>query len=327
MIKRILLIRPDKIGDLILTLPMATVIKAALPDAHVSFLVRDYTASLLALAADVDKTVIYDTNLSLWKTISFLRSAKPDAVFFFGSKFKLTLAAFLARIPVRVGRAYWWYSFLYNRKIREHRKNAERNEAEYNVRMFEAIGIKNIDTPLPKLDLLKLPKNLLTFSDYVVLHVTTGGSTAAWSEAHFVELAKLITCEFRHPIVLTGISADNEFLFRIASRMKHSSSDVHILAQDDLLILASALKGAKLVVASGTGPGHLAAALGTPTVGLFPAVKTLSKERWGFRGKNVRNISPTILPKPECPMCDHCICTDEITVEQVIGAINDLNIS
>ena len=327
MIKRILLIRPDKIGDLILTLPMATVIKAALPDAHVSFLVRDYTASLLALAPDVDETVIYDTDLSLGKTISFLRSAKPDAVFFFGSKFKLTVAAFLARIPFRVGRAYWWYSFLYNRKIREHRKNAEYNEAEYNVRMLEAIGIKDVETPLPKLDLLKLPKNPLALSDYFVLHVTTGGSTTAWSEDHFVLLAASLSSQFKKQIVLTGLSADNEFLFRIASRMKHSSSDVHILAQDDLLILTSVLRDAKLVVAASTGPGHLAAALGTPTVGLFPAVKTLSKERWGFRGKNVRNIEAAMLPNAECPMCDHCICTDEITVEQVIGAIIDLNIT
>src|SRR5690242_428033 len=141
MIKRILLIRPDKIGDLVLTLPMATVIKEAMPDAHVAFLVRDYTAPLLALAPDVDETVVYDTESSLTKTISILRSARPDAVFFFGSKFKLTLAAFLAGIPLRVGRAYWWYSFLYNRKIREHRKTSEFNEAEYNIRMLRAIGI------------------------------------------------------------------------------------------------------------------------------------------------------------------------------------------
>ena len=133
--------------------------------------------------------------------------------------------------------------------------------------------------------------------------------------------------KFNKSIVLSGVAADNEFLLRIAERMKLNSCNVHILAQEDLLVLASALKDAKLVVAGGTGPGHLAAALGAPTVGLFPAVKTLSKERWGFRGKNVLNITPTTLPKPECPMCDNCICTDLITVEQVIEAINDLNIS
>ena len=125
-------------------------------------------------------------------------------------------------------------------------------------------------------------------------------------------------------IVLTGIPADNEFLFRIAERMKQYSPDVHILTTDTLPELARVLTNAQLVIASGTGPGHLAAALGTPTIGLFPLVKTLSKERWGFRGKKVVNLSPIVRPKPECPMCSDCICVNEITVSQVMGGIKTL---
>ena len=97
-----------------------------MPDSQVAFLVRDYTAPLLELATDVDETIIYDRNLSLRKTISLIRAANPDAIFVFGHKLKLSLASFFAGVPVRVGRAYFWFSFLYNKKIREHRKNAER---------------------------------------------------------------------------------------------------------------------------------------------------------------------------------------------------------
>lgn len=326
MIKRILIVRPDKIGDLILTLPMASVIKRYMPDTHVSFLVREYTASLVLISPDVDKTVIYDTDSSLWQTILFLRSQKADAIFFFGSKFKLTVAAFLARIPVRVGRAYWWYSFLYNRKIYEHRKTAEHNEADYNVRMLRAIGIEAKETPFPNLDHSPLRHSPVTESPYIAFHITTGGSTQPWNEEHFIELAKMVKQTFNCPLILTGTARDYEFLFRIAGRMKLSSSDVHIHTTETLPELASILEGARLCVSCGTGPGHLAAALGTPTIGLFPAVKTLSKERWGFRGKQVINIAPEVRPKPECPMCADCICINEITPDQVMGGIKQLNI-
>jgi heptosyltransferase-3 len=324
MIKRILIIRPDKIGDLILTLPMATVIKRYLPEANVAFLVREYTASLLGLAPDVDKTVIYDTNWSLSKTISVLRSAKPDAIFFFGSKFKLTLAAFFARIPIRVGRAYWWYSFLYNKKIYEHRKTAGHNEAEYNVRMLAAIDMPTDRTPFPHFDHTLLPKLSFPRSNYFVLHITTGGSTQAWNEESFISLAANLKQKLDHPIILTGIPAEYEYLLRIGERMKQSSCDVHIMTENTLPELASILTNARLVVACGTGPGHLAASLGTPTIGLFPNVLTLSKERWGFRGEHVVNISPTTMPRAECPYCKDCICINEITVPQVIEAVNDL---
>ncbi len=326
MIKRILLIRPDKIGDLVLTLPVATVIKESLPDSHVSFLVRQYTASLLTLAPDVDETVIFDTEQPFFKTVAFLRNTKSDIIIFFGAKFKLTLTAFFARIPIRVGRAAWWYSFLFNKRIYEHRKTAERNEAEYNVRMLKAIGIETNQTPLPQLDHSVLPSISLPSSKFIAFHITTGGSTRPWNEEHFIELASLLKQISDFSIVLTGTSEDYEFLLRIAERMKHSSDNVHIITSRTLPELASILDNAQLVVACGTGPGHLAAALGTPTIGLFPAVKTLSKERWGFRGKRAINLSPVAEPKTECPYCKDCICINEITAAQVIEGIKDLNI-
>jgi len=325
LIKRILIIRPDKIGDLILTLPMATVIKDTMPDAHVSFLVREYTAPLASLCTDIDQVVLYDRNWSLRKTISLIRSVKPDAIFVFGHKLKLTVASFIARVPIRVGRAYFWFSFLYNKKIYEHRKNPERNEAEYNVRMLKAIGINAEITPFPKLDKNKLPKNLLPFSDYIVFHVPTGGSAPQWSEDHFVELAKMIATKYNSSIVLTGLPSENTNLLQVAERMKHNAIDVHINTESNLLGLASILASAKFVISGSTGPGHIAAALGVPVIGLFPGVISLSKERWGFRGSQAINLSPLFLPKQECPQCNDCICINEITDEQVGDAMKNLN--
>jgi heptosyltransferase-3 len=326
MIKRILIIRPDKIGDLILTLPMARVIKESLPDAHVSFLVGEYTAPLARLCPDIDEVILYDRNWSLGKTVSVLRYAKPDALFVFGHKLKLTIASFIAGIPIRVGRAYFWFSFLYNKKIFEHRKTAERNEAEFNTRMLAAIGINAEKTPLPQLDKNKLPKNPITINDYMVFHIPTGGSAPHWDEDHFVELGQKLTQKYSYPIILTGLPSDTEYLLRVSERMKHTGADVHIHTESKLLELASVLASARIVISGSTGPGHIAAALGVPVIGLFPGVTALSKERWGFRGKRAVNLSPLHLPKKECPECKDCICINKITATQVEEAIAGLTI-
>src|SRR5581483_2968476 len=83
--------------------------------------------------------------------------------------------------------------------------------------------------------------------------------------------------------------------------------------------LAALLKQASLVVSSSTGPGHLAAALGTPSIGLFPLRRVLSKERWGFRGPRATNLSPE--PLRSCPNCEHCTCMERLTVETVVRHI------
>jgi heptosyltransferase-3 len=326
-IERILIIRPDKIGDLILTLPMATVIKESMPNAHVSFLVQDYTISLAALCPDIDNIVLYDRSWTLKQTIALIQAAKPDAIFVFGHKLKLTFASFLSRVPIRVGRAYFWFSFLYNHKVYEHRKKAERNEADYNTQMLSEIGIKADTTPFPNLDTSKLSFQNVPQMDYAVFHVTTGGSTLPWKEKNFVRLAAAVKDIYHYPIVLTGTIADNEFLLRISERMKLHGVLVHIHITNTLPELAALLVQAKFVISCGTGPGHLAAALGTATIGLFPNVVPLSKARWGFRGKKVINLSPLIMPKKECPQCKDCICINEVTVEQVTDAIETLGIS
>ncbi len=308
---------------MILTLPMATAIKQARPTDHVVMLAREYTKPLVSLCPDVDEIFLYDEQDSVPTLVKQLRSIKADAVLIPSPKFILVLAAYLANIPIRIGTAYRWYSFLFNRKIREHRKTAERNEAEYNLRMLSEIAITADSEILPTLDKSILP-NITIATDYIVLHCGTGGSTDAWSPDHWVELAKKIYEQFHYTIVLTGTASEGEFLFILAERMKHYGIDVHIHSQGDLLQLAAVLSQAKLVVSAGTGPGHLASALGAPTVGIFPLRTPISKERWGFRGSKAVSLSPLLPPRPTCPNCEQCDCTQAISAEQVLEAANNL---
>ncbi|HYM19470.1 MAG TPA: glycosyltransferase family 9 protein [Candidatus Kapabacteria bacterium] len=317
--KKILIVRTDKIGDMVLTLPLARAIKQVMPDANVSIMARTYTAPLVKLCPDIDKVVEYDGS-SFVHLIGQLRRVRADVVILLSPKARFAIASFLAGIPIRIGKGYRWYSVFTNKKIFEHRKNAERNEAAYNLRMLKPLGIDAEEQLLPILDKNKLPKNPINATKYIVLHTQTGGSAPIWDADKWCKLGSVLNQKFHLPVILTGIRSEGEFLFILSERMKQDGMDVHILPESDLLSLARVLSEASLVISGSTGPGHIAAALGAPTIGLFPLARALSKERWGFRGANVENLSPLDPVKAECPMCKNCECIAAITVDQVMNA-------
>lgn len=322
-VKKILIVRTDKIGDMVLTLPMARAIKLADPGCRVVFMARAYTAPLVRLSPFVDEIVEYHGSYFLGLVRTF-RKIKPDAVVLLSPKARFAISSFFAGIPVRVGKGYRWYSFFTNRNVFEHRKTAERNEAAYNLRMLAQLGISADEGLLPDLDPSRLPPNPVDFVSYVVLHTQTGGSAPGWNTDRWVELSVKLNQMNGLPVILTGTAAESEFLFTIAERMKHSGVNVHIQPESDLATLAVLLLHAALVIAGSTGPGHLAAALGTPTVGLFPLATALSKERWGFRGSKVVNLAPLKAPRPACPACGNCDCVLAIGTDEVIAAAQTL---
>lgn len=322
---RFLIVRSDRLGDMILTLPMARVLGEKRPDNTIIVLASDYNATLAELCPDVDEAIIVRRDATAADLARAMRKAKADIAFFPAPSLPLAFAGWLARIPARVGTGYRWYSFLFNKKVYEHRKTAGHNEAEYNVRMLKAIGIEASETPLPHLNLPDATIPGFPHS-YCVLHIPTGGSAPAWDTSNFIRLAEELADRTDWHILLTGTPSEREFLFTIAGELKHLAPKVHIRTSDSLIELAHALGGAKLVVSGSTGPGHIAAALGTPAVGLFPMKLQLSRERWGFRGRHVRNLAPLLPPKSECPRCKECSCITTISVGQVLDGIKSLGI-
>lgn len=334
---RILIVRPDKLGDLVATLPMATAIKHQMPDAHVMFMVREYTADLLKIAPDVDEVILFDPKAHYRDKIKLFKSIRTDVVFFPVPKLDLAFYAKLAFMPRRVGSVgsgYRFYSMLYNKRIFEHRKHGRRHESEYNVRMLDAIGLRTDEVPLPRLRLSDEQRSaanehLLTLfgkqiPEYAVVHPGTGGSSWEWPTERFELLGKWVAQRLGLPIILTGLYSERELLFSLAGVMKDLGCDVRVFVDRPLLELAGVLSQASLVVANSTGPGHLAAALGAPTIGLFPKARALSKVRWGFRGPLVANIEPEIVPRSTCPDCKDCVCMRYIGIDEVTQAAERL---
>ena len=111
-VKNILLVRTDRIGDVILSLPMLPLIKRHFPHARISVLVRNYTRELVEQHSCVDEVLVYEHEDSvrvLWQTLKRIRGRKFDLAILPYPRFRSTLVVYFSGIRTRVATGYRWY--------------------------------------------------------------------------------------------------------------------------------------------------------------------------------------------------------------------------
>ena len=142
--EKILIVRTDRIGDVVLSLPMAELVKKKYPDCKVAYFIRDYTSPLIDGNPFIDEVVVAEESngeILFKKNLEKIKSKNFDTCVVVNPTLKISLTLFFAGIKNRIGTGYRWYSFLFNKKVFEHRKYAEKHELEYNVNLLNKIGI------------------------------------------------------------------------------------------------------------------------------------------------------------------------------------------
>jgi heptosyltransferase-3 len=134
-LSRILVVRTDRLGDMVLTLPLIQEIARQLPEASIDVMCRAYTAPLLERHKAVSGVISADDTGPGGRraAVRKIRAGRYDAAVIVHPTAKDTLLVRAAGVPIRVGNAYRWYSFLYNRPVFFHRSDAKRHELEYNL--------------------------------------------------------------------------------------------------------------------------------------------------------------------------------------------------
>ncbi len=281
--RRIIVARTDRIGDVVLSLPVFASLKKCFPKSEVIALVREDTADVAASFHAVDRSIIYDPEESLGSTAKKLREADADAILTLFPRFPIAASAVAAGIPVRVGTAYRWYSFLFNRRVHEHRKDSVKSEAEYNLSLAEAIGChkKIMDITLEPdagaAERVKLFLKENVQDRYIVVHPGSGGSARAWPETRFRILLETISRDLDIIVLVTGSQAERGLCERVSTGIR---GVVNVAGQFYLKEFMALLKDAEVFVSNSTGPIHLSAAVGTPVVGIYPNNKPMTPKRW-----------------------------------------------
>jgi heptosyltransferase-2 len=322
----VLVVRPDGIGDVILSIPVATQLRRLVPGVRIGFLTSSLVAPILDRHPDVD----YTRTIRLTDPLGQLQAAFSDGVnaaIFLKPFRRLMWAAFLARVPIRVATGFRWYSLLANRRIYDHRSEFVKHESEYNVRMLKGLGLTPSAVSGPTLNLSDVERTVGEGrwqdlpSPRVVIH-PGGISARRWRPEHYRDLAVELA-RMGYGVVLSGSEEERgEFERDTLSTVSLPAGVSNLMGRLSVRELMGVVATAQVVVSGATGPAHLAAALSTATVSLFDPRKNNLPVRWKPLGNG-------LLLRPDVPTCDTCIgeacpywdCLDRFTVREVADRV------
>jgi heptosyltransferase-3 len=334
--KNILIVRTDRIGDLVLTLPLAGLIKKQYPNCKVSFLVREYTKNIVSNHPFIDDVIVLKENdgkVSLFDNLNIIKSKKFDICIVVYPTFVLSLIVFLSGIKSRIGTGYRWYSFLFNQKVYEHRKNAERHELEFNVNLLEKLNIKNNideknvrydlqvnDSSLNIVDKILADEKIDLSKPIIIVHPGSGGSSVDLPVNKFAELVKKLDDD-NFQIILTG----NKNEIELCEKIKSSSKAKNFAGKFNLNELTALISKSVMFISNSTGPIHIAAALEKFTVGFYPKIVSCSKERWAPYTNKKFVYEPNIDCK-NCTreQCEKLNCMDSTDITKVYNDIKNV---
>lgn len=323
----VLIARTDNIGDIVLTLPMAARLKQLQPGVKITLLCRTYAAQAAQYCDDIDEVVqIEDVqqDLSGW-----LRSTDIDTIILAQPDRKLAIAAFKAGVRHRIGNARQkLYQLIYcNRRVRFSKGRSDNHEAQINFEFLRPYG----ETRIPEREAIDgfyrftIPHddgiaNLLRPHAFnLVLHTKSNGHGREWPVSHYVELAQILGARRDVHLWLTGTEQEGKWIAEHAPQLLAQPNVSSVLGQLNLARLMSFIRQADGLIAGGTGPLHLSAAIGQRTLGLFPPTRPMHAGRWAALGRQASNLS---LEHPQCLDCHKtpgpsCACMEAITPQQV----------
>ncbi|WP_211461898.1 glycosyltransferase family 9 protein [Collimonas silvisoli] len=322
----VLICRTDNIGDVILTLPIAAYLKQHYPALKISFLCRAYAAPVVKQCNSIDEVVELES--FLLNPAAYFAHANVDTIILAQPSKRLAVEAFKARITNRIGNArHKLYQMLYcNRRVRFKKGNSEHHEAQFNFEFLRPFGLDTILEPaaIPALYDFDVPENpeisklLQPHPFNLIIHTKSNGHGREWPIKHYIALARRLS---KYPDVqlwLTGSSAEGQWLADNAAELIGLQNVSNVCGKFTLDQLSSLIDAADGLIASGTGPLHMSAALGQRTLGLFPPTRPMHPGRWAPLGRRAEILCLPV----SCPGCKDsqaasCACMENITPESV----------
>lgn len=329
--------RPDAIGDVVLTLPVAGRLKQLYPGCRVVLLGRSYTAAVGAACPWVDEFLEFEDKLFTEATLAAkLRSYAATTIIHVFPNQLIARSAKRAGIPIRIGtRNRWWHWLTCNRLVALSRRHSPLHEAQLNLQLLAPLGptealslpaVAKLVRLQPAVPLAPQWQALLAARRpgqlNVVLHPRSRGSAREWGLEHFGQLARALH-QAGHRVFVSG-TADEGAELAVANWMREYQPYLAADLTGELSLpeFIAFLAAADGIVAGSTGPLHLAAALGRHALGLYPPIRPMHPGRWGPLGPHAEYL---VFDRPDCQDCRAnpaaCTCIKAIEVATVAARI------
>jgi heptosyltransferase-2 len=338
--KRILIIRTDRIGDVVLSTPVFKAVRDRYPNAHIAVMVRPYVKDIVEGNPYVDELIIYDkygVHKSVWGSFRFARNLKNkqfDLAIILHPTNRVNIISFIAGIPKRVGYNKKCGFFLTD-KLEHSKQLGEKHEADYSLDVLRVLGIQTSDKslfmPLKQEseyyieEIFKM--NKLSAGDRLVaFHPGASCPSKRWPVERFAQVANLLIEKYSiKPII---VSSREEINLANAVAKDIRSPTVNLAGKTSISQLASLLKRCKLFISNDSGPVHVCSAVGTPVIVIFGRNQAgLSPIRWGPLGKNDRVVHKEVGCR-EC-LAHNCkkgfLCLKAVTPDDVIEEVDELS--
>ncbi|MCK5849631.1 MAG: glycosyltransferase family 9 protein [Kiritimatiellae bacterium] len=332
-IRKILIIRPGGMGDMIVLLPIIKLIKKHFPEADLELVCEKRNLEAIQIAGLKSVTTAYDSNPV--RFIMRLLKKNYDIVID-TEQFHHCSAIFsiLSGAPVRIG-------FNINPKrnpLYTHLINyaPDGPEGMQFMHLIEPLGIKSTDYNLPgclldtNTQIPPPPEQLQKFMSskpFVIIH--PGGHTPQklWHPEKFIELIKGIFSEYDYNIILVGDKADQEIANTIQIGTKESSERIiSCCGTLDLAEVAALMKQAEIFIGTDSGLAHLAVALELSSLTLFGPSDHL---KWGTSNEKHATVRKS-MPCSPCFIfgyhkpCRTLDCMKKINPSDVLAVMNKI---
>ena len=323
--KKILLIRPDAIGDMVLMIPVLKAIRRDYPTSHITVLSSAYNARVinhLTLFDDIMHKTKPKSLKEFLSYISFLRKQKFDVAIHFGVRSYIAWPCFFS-VPVNIGDksmlGLWPVFRKYGVFYRNH--NRFTHVVDYHFILSQALNLTRTEedtlTISPPKGTVEWAKDTLDElgvdrkKPIIGIQVGVGFGNRPIRPEKYAQYITLLKQQLDVEVCVCGYSEQELDACRVI--MEQAQGPVHLLEKIPIESFMGMISCFSVFVSVDTGPFHLGAALGVPQLAIFPSkkVKPLS---WGpYRNRHIvmRNNTECLY---DCPHqgCPYDICSDDI---------------
>lgn len=324
--KHIILSRTDSIGDVILSFPLAGLLKQIFPGVKISFLGQSYTKPVVECCQHIDTVYCWDEikNKPEDEIVAFFKSLHADGIIHVFPRTKIAEAAKKAGIPFRIGTSRRIFHLLTcNELVNLPRKNSDLHEAQLNIKLLKPF---EYDLDCPREDVFrfygfsKTPDLNTKFEQCIdkkkfnlILHPKSKGSAREWGLNNFSSLINELP-EDKFNIIITGTQQEKELIGNDLPFGKNNVVD--LCGKLNLSELIAIINHCDGLLAASTGPLHIAAILGKHALGIYAPIRPIHPGRWAPLGPKAK----VFVQENNCNDCrktKDCPCIKNISVSEI----------
>lgn len=346
-VKKVLLIRLRRIGDVVTVTPCTRAIKETFPDSHLAVLVEKAAEGVLLGNPYLDEIIVLEREKpraqgrlgNLRNEIRFIRRLRRsafDLVINLHGGPRSAVYTLLSGASYRLGGFIDWHhwNWVYNIRTKPLQEmlgeQGERSHVvERHLATLKAAGIETSETSLvlavtkeaqASLDAILKTRGVRGNGKIVTIHPASRDLMRRWTEECFAQVADRLIEEFGVTVFLVSGPGEEAVTERVQHAMQKQA--VGLAGVTSIQELAALLSRSSLFIGLDGAPTHIAAAVGTPVVALYgPTTDTWRP--WTERGVVVRGSTPCLGCSRSCPY-HPSRCMDGISVDSVLEAIHRL---